>query len=306
MILSVAAGLGLVIFVHELGHFLAAKACGVKVEKFYIGFDIPMGTLPAALLRFRWGETEYGIGILPLGGYVKMLGQDDNPKNQAKENERIKVRKADRTPRDRIAGDGAMNPARAWNGPRDARFVLDPRSYPAKPVWQRMIIISAGVIMNLIFAVIFAAIAYSQGVSYMPCLLGGTAPGDPAWVAGLAGRRQDFAGRPRGTAGRAIAIRQGLDDRRHAERPQASAGSADPACGPNGAGMDLADPHRPLGGLGSACHLGRPSRGDHDRGEVGTRRFGGQPGRRLQRTAAQATRSSRSMASRCRAIRKRG
>ena len=45
-ILSVAAGLGLVIFVHELGHFLAAKACGVKVEKFYVGFDIPMGPLP--------------------------------------------------------------------------------------------------------------------------------------------------------------------------------------------------------------------------------------------------------------------
>ena len=65
--------------------------------------------------------------------------------------------------------------------------MLDPRSYPAKPVWQRMIIISAGVIMNLIFAVIFAAIAYSQGVSYMPCMLGGSAPGDPAWVAGLQG-----------------------------------------------------------------------------------------------------------------------
>ncbi len=48
-----------------------------------------------------------------------------------------------------------------------------------------MIIISAGVVMNLIFAVIFAAIAYSQGVSYMPCLVGGTAPGDPAWVGGM-------------------------------------------------------------------------------------------------------------------------
>ncbi len=79
MIASVAAGLGLVIFVHELGHFLAAKACGVKVEKFYVGFDIPMGPLPSTLLKFRRGETEYGVGILPLGGYVKMLGQDDNP-----------------------------------------------------------------------------------------------------------------------------------------------------------------------------------------------------------------------------------
>ena len=93
-IFLVAAGLGFVIFVHELGHFLAAKACGVKCEKFYIGFDIPMPLgLPSSLCRFQWGETEYGIGILPLGGYVKMLGQDDNPAAQAKENERIKVRK---------------------------------------------------------------------------------------------------------------------------------------------------------------------------------------------------------------------
>jgi len=169
-ILAVAGGLGLVIFVHELGHFLAAKACGVKVEKFYVGFDIPMGFLPSSLLKFRWGETEYGIGILPLGGYVKMLGQDDNPKNQAAENERIKVRKADES-----------------ESAAEEKFEWDPRSYPAKPVWQRMIIISAGVIMNLIFAVIFAAIAYGQGVSYMPCLLGGSAPGDPAWIAGLQG-----------------------------------------------------------------------------------------------------------------------
>ena len=192
MIAAVAAGLGLVIFVHELGHFLAAKACGVKVEKFYIGFDIPMGPLPSALLKFRYGETEYGVGILPLGGYVKMLGQDDNPRNQAKENERIKVRKdvsAGVEGADALAA-AAVDTAEAAAGDDKAggesgEFEWDPRSYPAKPVWQRMIIISAGVIMNLIFAVIFAAIAYSQGVSYMPCLVGGTAPGDPAWVGGL-------------------------------------------------------------------------------------------------------------------------
>ncbi|MBL7043504.1 MAG: site-2 protease family protein, partial [Pirellulaceae bacterium] len=93
MIFSVAVGLGLVIFVHELGHFVAAKACGVKCEKFYIGFDIPIKigpvALPTTLCKFRWGETEYGVGILPLGGYVKMLGQDDNPSRQAEENERI-------------------------------------------------------------------------------------------------------------------------------------------------------------------------------------------------------------------------
>ncbi len=75
IILKVGCGLGFVIFVHELGHFLVAKACGVKCEKFYLGFDI----YGLKFCKFQWGETEYGIGILPLGGYVKMLGQDDNP-----------------------------------------------------------------------------------------------------------------------------------------------------------------------------------------------------------------------------------
>ena len=57
----VAVGLGFVIFVHELGHFVVAKLCGVKCEKFYLGFDIA----GLKLCKFRWGETEYGIGILP-------------------------------------------------------------------------------------------------------------------------------------------------------------------------------------------------------------------------------------------------
>ncbi len=158
-------GLGFVIFVHELGHFLVAKACGVKCEKFYVGFDVPIKigplALPSALFRKTWGETEYGVGIIPLGGYVKMLGQDDNPANAAKEAERIRVEQA--------AG----------------RPGLDPRSYPAKSVPQRMAIISAGVIMNLIFAVIFAAVAYKMGLTYTPCIVGGTVPGDPAWQANL-------------------------------------------------------------------------------------------------------------------------
>ena len=80
VILQVAFGLGAVIFVHELGHFAVAKMCGVKCEKFFIGFDIG-----GYKISRKWGETEYGIGILPLGGYVKMLGQDDNPANIAEQ-----------------------------------------------------------------------------------------------------------------------------------------------------------------------------------------------------------------------------
>src|SRR5690348_10035337 len=84
----------MVIFVHELGHFAVAKACGVKCEKFYLGFDIGGWKL----FKYKWGETEYGIGVLPLGGYVKMLGQDDNPNRLHEEMERAKLKTAEGEP----------------------------------------------------------------------------------------------------------------------------------------------------------------------------------------------------------------
>ena len=171
-ILKVAIGLGFVIFIHELGHFLVAKFAGVKCEKFYIGFDVPIRIgpwqLPARLARWQWGETEYGVGIIPLGGYVKMLGQDDNPARAAEEAERIRIRKE--------GTEGEEG---------DAAYELDPRSYPAKSVPARMAIISAGVIMNLLSAIVFAGIAFWLGVSFMPCEIGGVTPGSPAWQAGL-------------------------------------------------------------------------------------------------------------------------
>ena len=175
-----------------------------------------------------WGETEYGVGILPLGGYVKMLGQDDNPANQARENERIRVRQptAARSPRPTAARElrpaTAAAPAAPAGRAPDAspRPGLDPRSFPAKPVWQRMIIISAGVMMNLVFAVVFAAVAYRAGVVYMPCILGGTSPGDPAWVGRSGARRQDRADRPRRPAGRATAVPARPDDQDRAQRAE--------------------------------------------------------------------------------------
>ncbi|HEY5314424.1 MAG TPA: PDZ domain-containing protein, partial [Pirellulales bacterium] len=126
---------------------------GVKCEKFFLGFDI----YGLKFFSHRWGETEYGIGILPLGGYVKMLGQDDNPSNSADERER-----------------SLQEPE-----------VLDPRSYPAQSVPKRMAIISAGVIMNVIFAFVLAAIAYSMGLKETPCRVGTVIPGQAAWQAGL-------------------------------------------------------------------------------------------------------------------------
>ena len=172
-------GLGFVIFVHELGHFLVAKMCGVKCEKFYVGFDPPLKfgwgkasiRLPSALWKKQWGETEYGIGIIPLGGYVKMLGQDDNPSREAE-----KIREA-------READGAKTEENSGG----SNYLTDPRSYVAQTVPERMAIISAGVIMNLIFAWIFATIAFSPsfGVPYIRCDVASVIPGEAAYQAGI-------------------------------------------------------------------------------------------------------------------------
>ena len=66
-------GFGLIIFIHEFGHYLAAKRVGVRVDKFYLGFDF----WNLRICKFNYKNTEYGIGIFPLGGYVKLAGQDD-------------------------------------------------------------------------------------------------------------------------------------------------------------------------------------------------------------------------------------
>ncbi len=172
-------GLGAVIFVHELGHFLVAKACGVKCDKFYVGFDafdIKIGDrviVPKSLVKCQVGETEYGIGILPLGGYVKMLGQDDNPNNMEAEIKRSMADGED-------VGD-------AMSAGLIDRSKMDPRSFLAKSVIQRMAIISAGVIFNLAFAVLFAAIAFKSGVKYTPPSVGNVVGGAAGWENNLAG-----------------------------------------------------------------------------------------------------------------------
>lgn len=185
IILQVAFGLGMVIFVHELGHFAVAKLCGVKCEKFYLGFDI----YGLKLFKFRWGETEYGIGILPLGGYVKMLGQDDNPARAAEERERSKLKGTD--------ADQAVVSTDRHDLEGEA---LDPRSYMAQSVPRRMAIISAGVIMNVLFAVLMAAVAYGIGVQDVACSVSAVIPGKAAWRANLqpCDRILEIEGRPSG------------------------------------------------------------------------------------------------------------
>jgi regulator of sigma E protease len=138
-IAKVAVGLGFVIFIHELGHFVLAKWNGVKVEKFSIGFG-------PTIFGWRRGETEYVLAALPLGGFVKMLGE----------------------------------------GPEDQESkTTDPRAYPNKSVSARMAIISAGVIMNVFLAVACFVYYYGQEHPEQPAVLGGVTAGSPAYEAGL-------------------------------------------------------------------------------------------------------------------------
>ncbi|TWT78570.1 Regulator of sigma-E protease RseP [Posidoniimonas polymericola] len=169
-VLKVGAALGFVIFVHELGHFAVAKMCGVQCDKFFVGFDIG-----GYKLSRKVGETEYGIGILPLGGYVRMLGQNDDPSKIA---EQLKESEA-------AAQDIDDSNTKLIKGPGGEEYRVDRRSYMAKSVPQRMAIISAGVIMNIIFGFIFAVIAFSLGAEYAPCVVGSVSPGSPAYLAGL-------------------------------------------------------------------------------------------------------------------------
>ena len=127
-------GFGLVIFIHELGHFLVAKWVGIRVDEFALGFG-------RRLFSFRRGETEYRLNILPLGGYVKMLGQDDfKPKD----------------------GEEA-----------------DPRAFNNRPIWARIAVVSAGVVMNVILAAVLFMIVFSVGISFPPTRLGGVEPAFP-------------------------------------------------------------------------------------------------------------------------------
>ena len=138
-ILKVAVGLGLVIFLHELGHFLLAKWNGVKVEKFSIGFG-------PTVFGFKKGETDYVLAAVPLGGFVKMLGEGLE---------------------------------------EEASKSTDPRAYPNKSVGARMAIISAGVIMNLLLGLVCFVYAYGQGMDEVPTTIGAVMAGAPAYRAGM-------------------------------------------------------------------------------------------------------------------------
>jgi len=134
-------GLSILVILHELGHFLAARAFGIKVEKFYLFFD----AWGFKLFSFKVGETEYGVGWLPLGGYVKIAGMID----ESMDTEQMAL------------------PAEPWE-------------FRSKPAWQRLIVMLGGIIVNIIVGIfIFWMVAFKYGDTVIPNdkLVDGISPG---------------------------------------------------------------------------------------------------------------------------------
>jgi regulator of sigma E protease len=128
-ILALIVVLGVLIFVHEAGHFVAAKLAGIYVHRFSLGLGPPI-----PWLTFKRGETEYSVSWLPLGGYVKMASREEDIGSSA------------------LEGGAPSVPV-----PAD-------RVFEAKPVWVRMVVILAGVAMNALFAwAVFTFLAYKNG-----------------------------------------------------------------------------------------------------------------------------------------------
>lgn len=132
VLVGIVAGvvvLGVLIFVHEFGHFLAAKSVGIAVIRFSFGLG------PRTPLRRTWGETEYCLSWLPLGGYVKMAGLEEEG----------------------TAGE--------LEGPPGGGTWPAGRTFDGKPLWARVYVISAGVVMNALFAVVvYGVLAGAYGV----------------------------------------------------------------------------------------------------------------------------------------------
>ncbi len=143
-VISFIVVIGILILIHELGHFLVARWAGVGVERFSIGFG-------PVLLRWRGKETEYCLSAIPMGGYVKMMGEE-NPME---------------------GGSGTL--------PYDAD-----KAFAFKPLWIRFLIVFAGPGMNFVLAaVIFALVFATVGRPVWPAVLGRIAEGGPAAAAGL-------------------------------------------------------------------------------------------------------------------------
>jgi len=130
MAAQLIVGLAILVTLHELGHFMAARAFGIRVEKFYLFFD----AWGFKFFSFKRGETEYGVGWLPLGGYVKIAGMIDESMDK----------------------EAMKQPPQPWE-------------FRSKPAWQRLIVMVGGVTMNIILGiVIYSYILLHYDQKYLP------------------------------------------------------------------------------------------------------------------------------------------
>jgi regulator of sigma E protease len=180
---------GLVVFVHELGHFVAAKLVGVYAPRFSIGFG-------PALFRRRVGETEYVLAALPLGGYVRMASREDEAVaflEGGAEHPQGTVPTTGANAAGRTVDDHAGDPQRGrdWDPGAMAPFgpkpVPEHRWFESKSLAARLFILLAGVTMNVVLAyVINAGSVAVRGRPYLPAVIDSVVAGRPAAVAGLA------------------------------------------------------------------------------------------------------------------------
>ena len=141
--LLVFAGFIALIVLHEFGHFVVAKWTGMRVERFFLFF-------PPKLVSVRRGETEYGIGMIPLGGFVKITGMNPEELEAAERGEPFEY-----TPGllEQLEGadSGTVTPQSIEGGGRVDPEILK-RAYYNQPVWKRVVVIAAGPAMNILIA----------------------------------------------------------------------------------------------------------------------------------------------------------
>jgi regulator of sigma E protease len=158
----VVGGFSALIILHEFGHFIVAKATGMRVERFFLFF-------PPKLVSVKRGETEYGIGMIPLGGFVKITGMNPEelePQTAPAEVPGGRPELATATEAGRDTPQGLLQRVESAGQEPDEREALPPevleRAYYNQPVWKRVVVIAAGPAMNILIAfLILFGLAFS-------------------------------------------------------------------------------------------------------------------------------------------------
>jgi len=185
-------GLALLILIHEAGHFFAARAVGMTPRKFYLGFGPP-------IVKVIRGKVEYGIGSLPLGGYVKIPGMSRPSPGDLKATLPPEVREAHRTEIARLDAAIARNDFDEARAELDSlrpligesRYVqelawsLEPDAYWRQATWRRLVAIGAGPGINLLFAFVLFATLFMLSTTHSTNVVARIETGSPAAAAGL-------------------------------------------------------------------------------------------------------------------------